>query len=346
MNAKKQNKTFTQSSSNDTLRNNGKSLAAPKGDINFTIQQKQTPAKNTTGLPDNLKRGIEHLSGIDISDVKVHYNSSQPAQLNAHAYAQGNQIHIAPGQQKHLAHEAWHVVQQKQGRVKPTMQMKSKVNINDDKGLETEADVMGNRAYQMKTSKQYKTKPSLSHYSVDKQFSIGFKQLPMQLMHGPVAVPVPAPIVVPDESWWEGWVKGKKSKPAMALVLSKIIYDNAIATANADYSGATNNWVWGASLFGYLPTMLFTILKSYYTDGGKLKQFGLLVSDALIMAGTISITNAGTEMASGKGKDHITLLKQAGWGCIAAGMALKGLVYALRGIGSFIGRVVDAVSAH
>src|SRR6185295_19096597 len=97
---------------------------------------------NHAGLPDNLKSGIENLSGHSMDDVKVHYNSSQPAQLNAHAYAQGTNIHIAPGQEKHLPHEAWHVVQQKQGRVKPTMQMKGKVNINDDGGLEKEADTM------------------------------------------------------------------------------------------------------------------------------------------------------------------------------------------------------------
>jgi hypothetical protein len=62
------------------------------------------------------------------------------------AYAQGTDIHLGPGQEKHLPHEAWHVVQQKQGRVKPTMQLKGKVNINDDAGLEKEADVMGAEA--------------------------------------------------------------------------------------------------------------------------------------------------------------------------------------------------------
>ncbi len=99
--------------------------------------------ENNTGLPDNLKTGVESLSGYAMDDVKVHYNSSKPNELNAHAYAQGTDIHMAPGQEKHLPHEAWHVVQQKQGRVKPTMQMKGKVNVNDDAGLENEADVMG-----------------------------------------------------------------------------------------------------------------------------------------------------------------------------------------------------------
>ena len=107
---------------------------------------------NHTGLPDNLKNGIESLSGMSMDQVRVHYNSSQPANLNALAYAQGSDIHVAPGQEQHLPHEAWHVVQQAQGRVKPTMQMKEGVPINNDHGLEHEADVMGAKALQLKGS--------------------------------------------------------------------------------------------------------------------------------------------------------------------------------------------------
>ncbi|GEM_PF-3824409 len=117
-----------------------------------TIQRKS----NKTGLPDQLKFGIENLSGHSLDDVKVHYNSSKPAQLNAHAYAQGTNIHLAPGQEKHLPHEAWHVVQQKQGRVRPTLQMNG-TNINDNRSLESEADTMGARAIQLKFN------PSLTH---------------------------------------------------------------------------------------------------------------------------------------------------------------------------------------
>jgi hypothetical protein len=107
------------------------------------------PAKkkaNSTGLPDQLKKGVEELSGMAMDDVKVHYNSSKPAQLQAHAYAQGTDITLAPGQEKHMPHEAWHVVQQKQGRVKPTLQMEGGVTINDDASLEAEADKMGSEA--------------------------------------------------------------------------------------------------------------------------------------------------------------------------------------------------------
>jgi hypothetical protein len=106
----------------------------------------QKMANNSAGLPDPLKQGIEHLSGIPMDDVRVHRNSDRPAQLKALAYAQGTDIHLGPGQEKHLPHEAWHVVQQKQGRVKPTLQAKGQINLNDDAGLEKEADLMGAKA--------------------------------------------------------------------------------------------------------------------------------------------------------------------------------------------------------
>src|SRR6185312_11813466 len=103
------------------------------------------PVRNDTGLSDQLKSGIESLSAVSLDHVKVHYNSAQPAQMNAHAYAQGNDIHLASGQEQHLPHEAWHVVQQAQGRVRPTMQLKG-AQIADTDSLEREADTMGARA--------------------------------------------------------------------------------------------------------------------------------------------------------------------------------------------------------
>ena len=112
-------------------------------------EQENASSPNKTGMPENLKNGIESLSGMNVSDVRVHYNSSRPARLNALAYAQGSDIHLASGQEKHLPHEAWHTVQQRQGRVQPTMQMAG-TQINDDAGLEKEADVMGEKAAKYK----------------------------------------------------------------------------------------------------------------------------------------------------------------------------------------------------
>jgi len=103
-------------------------------------------AANRTGLPDRLKHGVEALSGIAMDDVRVHRNSSRPAQMQAHAYAQGSDIHLAPSQEHHLPHEAWHVVQQKQGRVRTSQRMANGLAINDDPGLEREADQMGRRS--------------------------------------------------------------------------------------------------------------------------------------------------------------------------------------------------------
>jgi hypothetical protein len=108
------------------------------------LSQGSRPA-NRTGLPDRLKAGVEALSGIALDDVHVHYNSPKPAQLRAHAYTRGTEIHVAPGQERHLPHEAWHVVQQAQGRVQPATRFKG-MPINTDARLEGEADIMGAHA--------------------------------------------------------------------------------------------------------------------------------------------------------------------------------------------------------
>jgi Domain of unknown function (DUF4157) len=122
----------------------GSKRATPPG----PLQRRAAPAlpQNNTGLTDKLRFGIETLSGVSMNNVKVHYNSSQPAQLNALAYAQGANIYVGPGQERHLPHEAWHVVQQTKGRVRPTRQLQSGHAINDETGLEREADTMGARA--------------------------------------------------------------------------------------------------------------------------------------------------------------------------------------------------------
>ena len=128
-------------------------LAGPEEELQMKAEAPAPAAASTAnagGLPAGLKAGIESASGMDMSDVKVHRNSDKPKDLNALAYTQGSEIHVGPGQEQHLPHEAWHVVQQRQGRVAPTFQTKG-VSINDDSSLEHEADVMGARAAQAKT---------------------------------------------------------------------------------------------------------------------------------------------------------------------------------------------------
>jgi hypothetical protein len=139
-----------------------------------TIKSKSIQKKeNKTGLPDQLKTGIESLSGHSMDDVKVNYNSDKPTQFQAHAFAQGTEIHIATGQEKHLPHEAWHVVQQKQRRVQPTLQMEGNININDDLALEHEADTMGARASQMKSKTVVNTISASSRMEKDSHTSNG-----------------------------------------------------------------------------------------------------------------------------------------------------------------------------
>jgi hypothetical protein len=102
------------------------------------------------GLPARLQRGIEVLSGVSMADVQVHRDSAIPARLGALALAQGTDIHLGPGQEQHLPHEAWHVVQQAQGRVMPDAQWKAApgaaVPLNADHALEAEADRMGEQS--------------------------------------------------------------------------------------------------------------------------------------------------------------------------------------------------------
>lgn len=111
-----------------------------QGKFEAPVQQ-----KNETGMPDHLKAGLEMLSGFSMDDVRVHYNSDKPATVQALAYTQGTDIHVAPGQERYLPHEAWHVVQQMAGRVEPTTEVGG-MPVNDNPALEHEADVMGAKA--------------------------------------------------------------------------------------------------------------------------------------------------------------------------------------------------------
>ena len=97
-----------------------------------------------SGLPSALKAGIEDLSGMSMDHVRVHYNSARPARLDALAHAQGADIHVAPGQDHHLAHEAWHIVQQRQGRV--SANVRTHIGLStDERTLAVERDLLAKR---------------------------------------------------------------------------------------------------------------------------------------------------------------------------------------------------------
>jgi hypothetical protein len=157
-----------QSRTQDRLQHNARQTAQRQRlDSLQRVSSESGESKSTSagGLPNGLRVNMEAMSGLALDDVRVHRNSDKPAQLNALAYAQGRHIYLGPGQEKHLPHEAWHVVQQAQGRVQPTMQMKGGVPINGDKSLEREADVMGAKAAQMKSSGERSAFINIPHES-------------------------------------------------------------------------------------------------------------------------------------------------------------------------------------
>jgi hypothetical protein len=96
-------------------------------------------------LPACLRRGMEKISGLNLQRVRVHYNSRKPAQVQAHAYAQGEDIYLAPGQEQHLPHELGHVVQQALDMVTPNAVVNG-VAVNDDPMLEQHATDLGEAA--------------------------------------------------------------------------------------------------------------------------------------------------------------------------------------------------------
>jgi hypothetical protein len=112
------------------------------------VQQKA----DDTGMPEDVRANMENSFQTDFSDVTVHPNSSRAPDVGAIAYTQGTDIHFAPGQYKPdtssgrqlLAHELTHVQQQREGKVKPTTEVKG-LPVNDDPSFEKEADNMGKK---------------------------------------------------------------------------------------------------------------------------------------------------------------------------------------------------------
>lgn len=100
-----------------------------------------------TGIPKAVQAKFEAASGLSFEDVRVHYNSSRPAQLGAYAYTQGSQVYIGPGQERNLEHELGHVVQQKRGLVRADGYING-IPVNRDPRLERAADAGANQPVQ------------------------------------------------------------------------------------------------------------------------------------------------------------------------------------------------------
>ncbi len=111
--------------------------------MEVSYQQKQAPQKNAgpnlTGIPTQMKLDFEQRSGLSFDDVRVHYSSERPAQLQAFAYTQGTQVYLGPGQERCLSHELGHIIQQKRGNVPVTHRING-FPVNADPLLEAQAD--------------------------------------------------------------------------------------------------------------------------------------------------------------------------------------------------------------
>ena len=124
------------------------------------LQMKNDPASpgSKSQMPEDVKSKMENSFGTDFSNVNIHKDSDQATNIGALAYTQGSDVHFAPGQyepgstkgQELLGHELTHVVQQREGRVKPDTEQHKGLNINSDTTLEKEADDMGALAAQGK----------------------------------------------------------------------------------------------------------------------------------------------------------------------------------------------------
>lgn len=114
----------------------------------------QSAYTNRTGLPDEVKTNMEAGFKTDFSDVRIHTNSQSALKVNARAFTQGSHIHFAPGHfdpatgqgRQIIGHELAHVIQQQQGRVRPTGAVAG-IPVNEDAALEKEADVMGTKLH-------------------------------------------------------------------------------------------------------------------------------------------------------------------------------------------------------
>jgi hypothetical protein len=73
------------------------------------------PSQKGQLLPANLRHNLEANHGVDLSDVMYHVGH-EATMLGARAFTTSTDIHLAPGYESHLPHEAWHVVQQRQER--------------------------------------------------------------------------------------------------------------------------------------------------------------------------------------------------------------------------------------
>lgn len=142
----------------------------------LTINSKPIQKKEDD-ISEELQIKANSTFGEDFSSVSIYKNSSKAKDLRALAFTQGESVHFAPGEfnpqsqkgQELIGHEFAHVKQQRQNRVRPTIQMKDE-NLNDSPLLEKEADEMGKQFAASRISSEDQTlnsSPSKSMVDTD-----------------------------------------------------------------------------------------------------------------------------------------------------------------------------------
>tara|TARA_A100001015_G_scaffold319996_1_gene444817 strand:- start:654 stop:2585 length:1932 start_codon:yes stop_codon:yes gene_type:complete len=117
-----------------------------KADTSISVAQLKSSQKLFNSNKDKeIINGMENVSGVDLSGVSIIRNSSEPEKLNAEALYRKNEVHSAPGKDKHIPHELGHAVQQAKSKVKATTTINGQ-KVNNDPKLETEADDLGKKA--------------------------------------------------------------------------------------------------------------------------------------------------------------------------------------------------------
>ncbi len=164
---------------------------------NNPLQRKEAKAQDTTGATEEGHTGevmskMESAFGADFSNIKINKNSSDAEDMGALAYTKGNQIDFAPGQynpqsqsgQELLGHELAHVVQQREGRVKANSSVNGQA-VNNDPGLEKEADDLGKKAASGGAPIQKKKAPYAPSNSIGvSQFKLDIVPFPLQMKKG------------------------------------------------------------------------------------------------------------------------------------------------------------------
>ncbi len=121
--------------------------------------------KNHQGIANNIPKTKQSAQlntmvgnySAQQQPIRTKENSTiSPAQQKEHAYAQGIDIHLGPREGKNLPHEAWRVVQKKQGKVQPPLQIQSNsiVNVSDNTNLGEKEDVKRAKAAHVNMSEQ------------------------------------------------------------------------------------------------------------------------------------------------------------------------------------------------